>query len=190
MRGSQEDFAENPVPAGGPALTGFTADAQLAQDGRISSDCMIGPMTETPSTPSSPASPEAATGPVVTAQPPIHQPPAYVAPTVERGRHNRLNVVAAWVGIVAGVVFIVAVVFGTGFMLGAHSGGDRGGGRGPAPMMLHRDGPPPMMFPMGPRAQFEFPGPVGPGGPGGPAGPGQSPGALPGSPATPAPARP
>ncbi|WP_242639966.1 hypothetical protein [Mycolicibacterium sp. S2-37] len=132
-------------------------------------------MTETPSTPSSL---EAPTGPVVTATPPTREP----------RRGNRLNVVAAWVGIVAGVVFIVAVIFGTGFVLGAHSGGHGGGDRGPGPMMIHRGGPPPpMMFPMGPRAQFELPGPDGPGGS---PGPGQGSGAQSPQPSAPAPARP
>jgi hypothetical protein len=65
-------------------------------------------------------------------------------------RPSRLNQVAAWVGIVAGVVFIVAVVFGAGFMVGKNAGFDRHG-----PVMFHRGGPPP--FPMGPRGQFERP---------------------------------
>jgi hypothetical protein len=38
------------------------------------------------------------------------------------GRPNRLNQALAWVGIVAGVVFIVAVIFFTGFWLGRTSG--------------------------------------------------------------------
>src|SRR5689334_11217974 len=43
---------------------------------------------------------------------------------VERDRrHSRVTAVAAWVGIVAGVVFIVAVIFFSGFILGAHAGG-------------------------------------------------------------------
>jgi hypothetical protein len=121
-------------------------------------------MTETPQTsPQPPASaPESSseprTGPIVTppAAPAYYPPPVAVEPR----RHSRLNVVAAWVGIVAGVVFIVAVIFGTGYLLGANSGGHhRGDGGGPDPMVIHRGGPPPpMLFPMGPRAQFEFPG--------------------------------
>ena len=43
-------------------------------------------------------------------------------------RHSRLNTVLAWVGIIAGIVFIVAVVFFSGFALGRHSGGGYGGG--------------------------------------------------------------
>lgn len=123
-------------------------------------------------------------------------PPAYTAPQPAPVVHKpgRLNQVAAWVGIAAGAVVIVAVIFGTGFMLGAHSGRHGGGGgydrdRGGA--MEHRDGPPmwgrgPMMRP-GPA--FVFPGPGfqggGPGGqagssgPGGPGGSGQGPAAIP-----------
>jgi hypothetical protein len=110
-------------------------------------------MSET--TPSS----EPATGPVATAAP----PPA----PAERQRHSRLSAVAAWVGIVAGVVFIVAVIFFSGFVLGAHSGGHHRGGHGDRDRgfaMMHRGGPP-MLFPMGPGGQFERPMPVGPGGP-------------------------
>lgn len=124
-------------------------------------------MTETPATP------DPKTEPVVT---PV---------TTERRRPSRVTTVAAWVGIVAGVVFIVAVVFFSGFILGKSSGGGgyhhRGDGPGHGQMMFHRDGPPPMM---GPRGQFERP-----------MMPGQS-GMQPpqqtqtGSPATPAPPRP
>jgi hypothetical protein len=79
--------------------------------------------------------------------------------------------VAAWVGIVAGVIFIVAVVFFSGFFLGAHSGGGHvgwGHGHRHHGSMMHRGGPP--MFPMGPRGDFDRPGPgmqppFGPGGP-------------------------
>jgi hypothetical protein len=122
---------------------------------------MLGFMSETTS------SSEPATGPVATpAQPPAAPPPAYVAPQ----RHGRLTAVAAWVGIVAGVVFIVAVIFFSGFILGAHSGGHRGEGHGGRDhgFMMHRGGPPPM-FQEGPRGEFERPGPgFGPFGPGGP----------------------
>ena len=118
------------------------------------------------------SSSEPVTGPVTTT--PSAEPSAVV---VEPRRQGRLNAVAAWVGIVAGVVFIVAVIFFSGFFLGAHSGGHRG---------WHHDGDrtfgimhkgPPMMFPMGPRGEFERP--FGPGGPNfqGPQGPGaQQPG--------------
>lgn len=144
---------------------------------------MIGRMTETPSTPASPTDPK--TEPVFTDTP----PPAYpAAPTEERRRPGRVTTIAAWVGIVAGVVFIVAVVFFSGFVLGKNSGDrfQRGGGAGHGQMMFHRDGPP-GMSPMGPRGQFERPGmPFGPGQPGM-----QTPQQTqPGSPATTAPARP
>jgi hypothetical protein len=159
----------------------------------ISNNCMIGPMTETPSTPpSSSVTSEATTGPVASPPPPVHQPtyaqtppPAY-AP-VEQPRHNRLNVVAAWVGIVAGVVFIVTLIFGTGYFLGARSGDHHGDGRGPNSMMFQHSAPgqPPLLFPMGPRAQQERPLPPGFG-----SGiPGLTP-PQPGAPATTAPARP
>lgn len=123
---------------------------------------------------SEPTTSEPATTPVVT--PPAPQP------------RNRLHTVAAWVGIVAGVVFIVAVVFFSGFVLGAHTGGHRGWGPGDRAAIVHRDGPPGMygpMMPGGPRGQF------GPGqGPGfGPQQPPQPP-ESPQSPTTTAPARP
>lgn len=155
---------------------------------------MIGLMTDTPSTPpsSSASSAEAATGPVASPPPAAHQPtyqhtppPAY-AP-VEQPRHNRLNVVAAWVGIVAGVVFVVTLIFGTGYFLGMNANGHHGDGRGPDSMMMQRGAPPqpPLLFPMGPRAQQERP-PFPPGF--GSAIPGLQP--QPGGPATTAPARP
>jgi hypothetical protein len=134
---------------------------------------MLGFMSETPS------SSEPETGPVATSTPPAAAPPppAYA----EQPRHSRLTAVAAWVGIVAGVVFIVAVIFFSGFVLGAHSGGHRGWGHGDRDRdfaIIHKGGPPPM-FPMGPRGEFERPGPgfqapFGPGGPNfqGPQGPG------------------
>jgi hypothetical protein len=123
---------------------------------------MLGYMSEPTS------SSEPATGPVATATPPPTEPPAVV--TEPRG-HSRLTAVAAWVGIVAGVVFIVAVVFFSGFFLGAHSGGGHvgwGHGHRHHGSMMHRGGPP--MFPMGPRGDFDRPGPgmqppFGPGGP-------------------------
>jgi hypothetical protein len=107
----------------------------------------------------------------LTADPP---PP----PPVARERQSRLYQVLAWVGIVAGVVFIVAVVFFSGFVIGKHSGGHgQWGHHMHGVHVFHRGGPPPMMGPgmwMGPG------GPGGPMGPGGPTGPGaQGPGAPP-----------
>lgn len=64
-----------------------------------------------------------------------------------RDGDHRLRRALTWVGIVAGVVFIVAVVFFSGFALGRGSGGyhgwhrghvgqmDPGGGPGGCPMM-------------------------------------------------------
>jgi len=119
---------------------------------------MLGFMSE--ATPSS----EPATGPVATAPPPTEPPPAAVEPP----RHSRLTALAAWVGIVAGVVFIVAVIFFSGFFLGAHSGGHRGGwhhrdgGGNHGFVMMHPGGPP--MSPMGPHGDRPWP-PFGSGGP-------------------------
>ena len=120
-----------------------------------------------------------------TGAPRVVEPPRYRDDRYDRP--NRLNQILAWVGIVAGVVFIVAVIFFSGFFLGAHSGGHRGwhhggGHRGDA--MMHRGGPP--MFPMGPRGEFERPMP--PFGPGGPNF--EFPSQQPGAPSTTAPARP
>ena len=55
---------------------------------------------------------------------------APVAPSVHEHPHghlhhdrpNRLYQTAAWVAIIAGILFIVGAVFLTGFMLGRHSG--------------------------------------------------------------------
>ena len=80
-------------------------------------------------------------------------------------RPSRLGQTAAWVGIVAGVVFVVAVIFFSGVMLGRssdgfgwrHDGGsDWPGGRaGTCPMMstggMMRPGEMGPMGPMGPR---------------------------------------
>jgi len=66
---------------------------------------MLEAMSETSSTP------EPSTTPVATTAPPQ---PAYVE---TEPRRSRLPAVAAWVGIVAGVVFIVAVLFFSGFVV-------------------------------------------------------------------------
>lgn len=91
-------------------------------------------------------------------------------PVVPARRHSRLNAVAAWIGIVAGSVFIVGAIFFSGFFMGLvaghgghghHHGGHRGGGE-----MVHHQGPG-LMFP-GPMFR---PGPgMFPGGPGWPGG--------------------
>lgn len=106
----------------------------------------------------------------------------------EPRRRSRLTSAAAWVGVIAGVVFIVAVIFFSGFILGAHSGGHRGGGghHGDRDVAIFHRGPPPM-FPMGPRGEFERPPFGGPG-----VQPPQSPQTpqSPGAPTTTAPPRP
>lgn len=102
----------------------------------------------------SPERPSETTAPV--AQPAAPPPPA---------KPSRINQIAAWVGIAAGVVFVVAVIFGTGFVVGKHcgDGGFGHGHHGPArgAVMFDRGGPP--RFPMGPHARQ--PGPTFPGGP-------------------------
>ena len=125
-------------------------------------------MTE-PTSPSGtpPDASEPVTGPVLT-PPPAPQPALAVgAPPVYPQESSRLNRAAAWVGIVAGTLFIVVVIFGTGFFLGKEvSDGPRGHHRGGHEMVLR---PGPGMPPMGPRGEFErrpgFAGPFGPGGP-------------------------
>lgn len=104
-------------------------------------------MTETPETPPPPP------------PPPVAKP-------------NRLFQVAAWVVIIAGTVFVAAVVFCTGVYLSDNGWqGDRHG-----PCMMHHHGPPmgPGFGPAGPGNEPGWPGfrPAGPGnGPGGPGGP-------------------
>ena len=48
------------------------------------------------------------------------------APQAEPNRPHRIYKLAALVVIVAGIVFIFAVVFWTGLMIGAHQGGHHG----------------------------------------------------------------
>ncbi|AKK29783.1 DUF308 domain-containing protein [Mycobacterium sp. EPa45] len=126
-------------------------------------------MTETPERADEPA-----TSPVATVDP----PPPYYGPAPVAERPNRLYQAAAWVAIVAGIVFIVGAVFFTGFALGRHSG-DGGwrhhGGDGDSQQFHHRGGPGGGPWgPMGPM--------MGPGAPGGSGGQNQGPGAGPGGP--------
>jgi hypothetical protein len=114
------------------------------------------------------------TTPTLTAGPP---PP--VSTQDDRGP-NRVLQVLAWVGIVAGVVFVVAVVFFSGFFLGRHAGtpgyGHFGSHHGRGIHVFHRGGP----QPMGPMARW-------PGGPMSPMSPG-SPSTPPSTTTAPAPA--
>ena len=82
--------------------------------------------------------------------------PAPAEPALHRT--PRVFAFAAWVAIVAGIVFIVAVVFFTGFILGRHAGHGGFHHHKHHAMMMH-----PHRF--------------GPGGPGGLGGPGGAPGA-------------
>ncbi len=54
----------------------------------------------------------------------VEPPPRY---DDRYGRPNRLNQALAWVGIVAGVLFVVAVIFFSGFFIGGSLGGHYGG---------------------------------------------------------------
>ena len=99
---------------------------------------------------------------------PVEPPPA-VPPSGRYDGPSRISQVLAWVGIVAGVVFIVAVIFFSGFILGAHARGHHGY-HGHGDGMEHEGGPGGMMGP------GQWQGPGGPGGmigPGGMMGPGQ-----------------
>ena len=112
-------------------------------------------------------------------EPPIQSPagpPAPVYPVATQ--HSRLYRAAAWVVIVAGILFVLAVVFFAGVKFSDHGQPYRhhhhgmfgpDGPVGPA----GPDGPPWVVFPGGP-----FPPGSGPGGPpwGGPWGPGMGPG--------------
>ena len=71
--------------------------------------------------------------------------PAPTPPPVVVREQSRLTQIAAWVGIVAGVVFVIAVIFFSGFVLGAHAGNGHGGHhRGGPGMSMHHEGAPPM----------------------------------------------
>ncbi len=136
---------------------------------------------------------EPATGPVLTPQAqgpqaPVGPPPLPPQP-VHTERSNKLNKVAAWVGIVAGSVFIVVVIFGAGFLTGRQTGDWHRGGYDRGHEMMR---PGTVMFPMGPPGGFqrgpEVPGPFGPGGP--VIEIPRQPGGGPGGPSTTAPSRP
>ncbi len=135
---------------------------------------------------------EPATGPVLA--PPMPPgpafPPARPPQPIYVQESSRLNKAAAWVAIVAGSLFIVVVIFGSGFFIGKQVGdGPRGHHRGGHEMMMRPGAEIPRM---GPRGEFERrPGSSGPFGPGGaiieiP----RSPGGSGGSDTTPAPPRP
>jgi hypothetical protein len=147
--------------------------------------CIIDVMSETTT------SDEPVTGPIEPVPPPPPPPPAvppYTVAEVPEHSHptSRLNKVLAWVGIVAGSVLIVAIIFGTGFRIGLAVGSHHGGGMGyhrhhGSGQMEDREdrGGPPPMFPGGGQMRpgpFFFPGPGFfpgfPGGPGGAGGPG------------------
>jgi hypothetical protein len=92
--------------------------------------------------------PESRTEPTVAAELPLRS-----------DRPNRLAQAVAWVGIVAGVVFIVAVVFYSGFFVGKQYDGRYRGGHG-------------MYYPGGTMGPGGMMGPGGTMGPGGMMGPG------------------
>ena len=114
------------------------------------------------------------TTPTLTADPPPPPPVGRSDPN-DRGPSRVLQVLA-WVGIVAGVVFIVAVVFFSGFFLGRHAGtpgySHFGSHHGRGIHFFHHGGP-------GPMARWPG-GPMGPMGPMSPSSPG-----VPPSPTTP-----
>lgn len=80
-----------------------------------------------------------------------------MAPTTPRRDHaeprpNRLYQTLAWVGVISGVLFIVAVIFVAGVFAGSGSGGYHGGTRGYHSGQLGPNGPRegcPMMGPGG-----------------------------------------
>lgn len=120
---------------------------------------------------------------------PLNRPAAATEPEAPRTVYvpqppSRLNKAAAWVLIAAGSVFIVAVIFGAGFVLGMNVGDGSGHHHRGHEMVLRPGGGmvPPGGFERGPGGHGPFgPGPMidGPRQPGGP-----------GAPATTAPPRP
>lgn len=122
-------------------------------------------MSETPDQP---------TRPVVSPAVDQREGEVIAVPEAQR-RTSRVVTAAAWVGIVAGTVFVVAVIFFSGFILGKHSdGGGKfdGPGSGRHHEMMFERG-----FAPGPPMMPDRPGQgMAPGGPGfaGPAGPGNA----------------
>jgi hypothetical protein len=128
-------------------------------------------------------------------QPPAGPPPAaHPAASPPAARHARLYQAAAWVVIVAGTVFVLAVVFFAGAEFTGHDPQGRphhhgvfapngpGDLDGPPPFVIFPGGPfPPGMGPWGPGMGPWGPG-MGPGGPGGPGGHGGHGGPPPPSP--------
>jgi hypothetical protein len=107
-------------------------------------------------------------------EPPAGPPLAYTSTPPPVAKHARLYQAAAWVVIVAGTVFVLAVVFFAGAELTGHGPQYRHHHGMFAPESPNGpDGPPPpyVIFPGGP-----FPPGSGPGGPWGPWGPGMGPG--------------
>ena len=76
-------------------------------------------MTETPESRAEPTT--------VTGKPRAIEPPRRRYDDDQYDRPSRLSQVLAWVGIVAGVVFVVAVIFFSGFLIGRTSGHHYGG---------------------------------------------------------------
>ena len=76
-------------------------------------------MTETPESRAEPTT--------VTGKPRAVEPPRRRYDDDQYDRPSRLSQVLAWVGIVAGVVFVVAVIFFSGFLIGRTSGHHYGG---------------------------------------------------------------
>jgi hypothetical protein len=125
---------------------------------------MISHMTESTTPPSDQS--EAATDRVSTSPPDVTDPAVEPRTVYVQQPPNRLNKAAAWVGIAAGSVFIIAVIFGAGVFVGKNIGdGPRQHHQGHD--MVFRPGP--GMFPPGPPGGFErgpgFPGSPRPGGP-------------------------
>ncbi|MGE2737193.1 hypothetical protein [Mycolicibacterium vaccae] len=99
-------------------------------------------MTESPQAPQGqPGAPQPTVAPQAAAPPPPPVPPPYYV----QNRGGRVTQVAAWVGIIAGILFIVALIFFSGAALGRSGDGPRSwfgddemsfhhGGRG-CPMM-------------------------------------------------------